>query len=442
MLHVFISYAHTAADTWLAERLEFWLDRQGIDVWRDKTDMRLGVRHKAVIDREIARADAAIFIVSPAWDERDWTQWELGRVATHDPRGERIARIPIYRVPIAQLPEGPQPELASYNGLAWYDGSHDDAACFWQLLQSLRGVDPGLEDTWAASGAPLVAELPARGTAAMPSIPPKPKRPRWVKPSLECGRGGEWLTVQQMYSASHHQISIVAAPRHEAHESFVERIEKKLIESAAPPIKRVFWPNRPVKQDDFLERLVVALAPGGEGSIDELPKLFGRLLAQSNAILLHDLIDSRLDDPKLVRYYTEWLPELLPKDADAHRLKCVQPVAWSPAGAATRLGRRVSAALKLHGLSDWLCARDERQARLLVRNLSSDAVKSLPIDLSPIVEVDVLKFCEAKGIEGDAREELLGRTRRGDSIRTSEDVLAAIDTYFDEHPAIAAGEQR
>jgi hypothetical protein len=445
MTRVFISYAHTTADTWLAERLELWLDRQGIDVWRDATSIRPGENFEKKIDEAIQTMDAMIFIVSPEWRVgREWTGWELERLAAHDPAGERITRIAIYRVPLAQLPQGPPARLFKYDSIQWEDGKHDDGACFWKLLCGLdHDRELGLEHTWSERGKPLVAELPVRDKAAAPPIPRKPRPRRPEKPSLECGRGDEWLMVQQMYSASHHQISVVAAQRHEAHETFVERIEKKLIANASPPIKRVDWPTRPINRQDYLECLVAALSPRGRaGLVDDLPKLFERLLAESNAILLHDLIDSRFDDEKLIRYYTEWLPELLPKNAESHRLKCVQPVAWNPAGGAMKLGRDLSSTFRLRGLSDWFVAPEERLARLFVSRLASagQTVKSIPIDLTPIDEDDVLMFCNMKGIDGAAREEILRRTRRGGAIQTSEQVLAAIDTYFDEQSAITAGE--
>lgn len=444
MTRVFISYAHTAADSWLAERLEFWLDRQGISVWRDKTGIKPGEDYETKIDAAIAASDAAVFIVSAEWHVREWTNWELERTAQHDPTGGRIPRIAIYRVPMSQLP--PRARLLKYHAIQWEEGVHDDGACFWQLLHGLRRGEGelGLEHTWAASGAPFVAEVPQRSNAQAQKLR-KPKPRRAEKPSLECGRGDEWLMVQQMFSSASHQISIVAAQRHEAHDTFVERIEKKLIANAAPPIRRVDWPTRPINQQDYYECLAAALSPREvAASVDELPKLFERLLADSNAILLHPLIEDRFDDEKLVRYYTEWLPALLPKDGEVYRLKCVQPVAWTPAGGAKKLGRELSSALKLRGVADWFCAPDERLARLFMTRLGSakTSLKSTPIDLTPIDEEDVATFCVMKGIEGAEREEILRRTRRGGAIQTSAQVLFAIDTYFDEHAAAAAGEQR
>jgi hypothetical protein len=66
-MQVFISYAHTPADTELARYLAARLRDAGIDAWLDEASLAGGSRLQADIQRAIAASNAGVFLVSPSW---------------------------------------------------------------------------------------------------------------------------------------------------------------------------------------------------------------------------------------------------------------------------------------------------------------------------------------------------------------------------------------
>jgi len=81
---------------------------------------------------------------------------------------------------------------------------------------------------------------------------------------------------------------------------------------------------------------------------------------------------------------------------------------------------------------EWLCTVEERKAKELIGRIAAATAitkePAPPVFLSAIDGDDVREFCTAEHL-GDHREALLQRTRRGERVRTSSDVLYAIDEY-------------
>jgi 8-oxo-dGTP pyrophosphatase MutT (NUDIX family) len=73
---VFISYAHEDSAR-LANSLVKALEREGFEVWYDRSSLEPGSSLRASIERGIARARLSIVIISPAFLRRGWPLLEL-----------------------------------------------------------------------------------------------------------------------------------------------------------------------------------------------------------------------------------------------------------------------------------------------------------------------------------------------------------------------------
>lgn len=81
----FLSYAHTPADERLAFYIESRLCAAGVGVWMDTSSLNAGQPTRQAIQDAAAGSDHGVFIVSPLWLTRDWTEWELGLFEARDP---------------------------------------------------------------------------------------------------------------------------------------------------------------------------------------------------------------------------------------------------------------------------------------------------------------------------------------------------------------------
>lgn len=429
MSRVFISYAHTQADTALARNLESWLTAAGMVPWLDDARMWPGINFDDAIPAAIETADAAIFLISNEWLARDWTREEIRLLALRDPTGKAIPRIGLFRVPRKELEKKALPELSRFLTLAWLDGqgSDADAEALYRIYCGIVKQEPGSPSGWLKKGTALML---GAGTP-LPSPKPPSLRPRLADryPSLECGRSNEFESVRQSYEERYHQVAIIAAPTGEAHDRFQLRIREK-IEKPAPIIRDIDWSPRPVTRDDYLERLLRALSDEQRFTIDDLPRLLREMLTERNVILMHRTLNaSDYDDPRLIDYYARWLPEQVGKAQPNFNVKCIQPVEWNPAGSFRRMARNLTASF---GGSDWFCTVQERDGLAFIEKvLANDSVvKPTKILLSPVMDADVERFCTIKRYSAAEREEIRARTRRCPAVKTSQDVLNAIDDYI------------
>lgn len=167
---------------------------------------------------------------------------------------------------------------------------------------------------------------------------PGPTPPRTDRPSLTCGRGLQWNEVCQIGPARQHVLVLVSGGQGQDPEHFQERIRVFLAPPPPRSILQVGWPTRPASKAEFFERLAEALNPGRSS----LKETIAERLRSQNVLLLHDCVDVRFEDENLVRYYTEWLPELLDGQVHNGRLKCVQPIEWNNAASGSFIQRLLS----------------------------------------------------------------------------------------------------
>ncbi len=440
MTRVFISYAHTDADTALARNLEKWLAAAGVEPWLDESRNWPGKNLEHAIPAAVDQSDAAIFLISRAWIERDWTHKEIQLFARRDPDGDTIPRIGVFRAPRRDLEIGAPAELSRFVTLDWIDGCgrETEAETLYRLYCGILRQEPGSPSGWVAKGLPFMNGDGAVAPPAPPRLHPRPVRPD-PYPSLECGRANEFMSVKQSYVERYHQVAVIAAPSGEAHDRFQRRIRQKM--EPPPVIHDVDWSPLPVTRDDYLERLLRALTDDKNDSIDDLRRVLRDKLSNQNVILMHRTLESSdYDDPLLLQYYTQWLPEQVAAAQPVYCLKCIQPVRWDAARGFRTLARRLASLL---GRRNWFCTDQERDALVFMDNVlaTQSAVRPTKIPLSPVMEADVEQFCTIKQFSAADREEIRVRTRRGPRVRTSEDVLSAIDNYLlnVRRPVVAEG---
>jgi hypothetical protein len=323
-------------------------------------------------------------------------------------------------------------ELSRFVTTEWVDGDDrlSDYARFYEIYCGVLRRAPGFESIWDAEGRKLVQKLPApRPRPASPIPKAKPDD----FPSIDCGRAREWQRVQMTYPAEQHQITVIAAAEDEGHHHFIHRIRRRLEANPSPAIKLVDWSPRPLTRGDYLERLLRGLTDDERAVVEDLPALLREMLSERNVMVIHPLLDTRHEDPRLLDYYTKWLPEQLAAAQPSFRLKCIQPVAWRRAEGVRSLAGRLVGAMR-RNVPDWLSGAEERKARELISRIATpnplaDAPVP-PVFLSAIDESDVEEFCINKRLRQADRDALLARTRRGETIHSSSDILCAIDDYM------------
>jgi hypothetical protein len=412
-MHVFISYAHTPADSELARYLAARLRDLKIDAWLDEESLTAGGLLQADIERAIAASDAAVFLMSPSWAASEWTAFEVEQFKKRDPAV--VKRIPVFRLPRERVTV--PPALTNMTGVVWLEGDLDNDARFWELHCALTATAPGPSAEWSLRGRTLSAS-----SAAIP--PPRRSTPAApVRPSLRCNRALQWKTVDDLATDTSHEIILVPGVTGQAHEHFLERVQILLRMDPPRSVTTVDWPTRPRSRDEFREALARALnvTPAA------LPRELGLRLARANIVLLHPCLRARFVDDAVVRYYTEWLPELIEESQPLMNLKCLQPVEWPPdAGMAAQL----LTWMRLRGSGE----EDGRpEAEQLIGRVRTGARPALPAirlhDLNDITNDDLNEFCDVMKLSDPQKAWLLSRiTMR--SPKTPREVFQAIDDYL------------
>jgi hypothetical protein len=412
-MQAFISYAHTPTDTALARYLAARLRDARLDVWLDESSLKAGGLLQADIERAIADSDAGIFLMSQSWAASEWTAFELEQFDKRDPHVVR--RIPIFRSPRERL--SVPPPLVKITGLVWLEDETDNDARFWELYCALTDTAPGPSDEWSARGRRL-------GSSSAPVAPPAVPRPLpSLRPSLRCNRALQWKTVDDLATDTSHELIMVPGVVGQAHEHFLERVQRLLRMDPPRSVTTVDWATRPRSRDEFREALARALNVPPSSLAAEL----GLRLAHSNIVLLHPCLRARFLDDALVQYYTVWLPELIAECQPRMNLKILQPVEWPPdSGVAAQL----MTWLRLRGSA----SDDGRpQAQQLMGQVRAGSGAALPFirlhDLSDITDDDLNEFCDVMKLNDRQKTWLLSRISMR-SPKTPRDVFQAIDDYL------------
>jgi len=416
---VFISYAHTVPDAALASYVAKRLKASGIGVWFDVESLPAGTPLEAGLEKGIAESDHGIFIVSKSWlpRDRDYTAYELDQFARRDQQGLTVRRIPIFREPRAQLSIPPQ--LTRMAGFEWLDTDRDLDARFWQLFCAVTGDALGDPDSWSEKGRALVG----RQAAPPPPPPPQPHPPVAAPPSLRCDRAVQWSAVDVHAVEPVHELLLLPGTIGQAHEHFVQRIQRYLRADPPRAIVPVDWETRPRSQGEFLEALGGSLQVPTDGVVARL----GELLSRANVFLLHRCIGAHFVDASLTSYYTTWLPELLQQCKPQNHLKCIQPIEWPR----ERRGfTQMLTWLRLGGRDDENGREDAERLIETVRNRVAAPLRAFRIhDLVDITDDELRYFCDLINLTPVQRDWLLARIHSADAI-TPKQIFEAIDKYL------------
>jgi hypothetical protein len=420
-IQVFVSYAHTPADSALATCVAASLRSVGIDVWLDEATLSGGDLLQDAIEKAIAASHHGLFIVSQSWLNREWTQFELELFARRDPN--IVRRIPIFRAPRRDLVI--PPALIRVTGFEWFDDDRNVDARLWEAYCAVTDTPPGSRDDWAGCW---------RGLAKQGAAAPRPITASCdarQRPSLCCDRAVQWNAVEQICLERAGHVMLLPGCMGQAHDHFVERIQRLLRLDPPRSMVTIDWPTRPRRQDEFLEALARALGVAPEAVAGEL----GERLAYNNLLLLHPCIRARFVDQPLVQYYTEWLPELVGRAHGDMHVRCVQPVEWprEPGG--------VAQVLSWLGLKERPAETEGRaEAEALIEKVKDGAPPTLRAirlrDLADLTQDDLVEFCELVRLTQAQRAWLLARVA---SRRASDpcDIFQALDDFLPDARSIA-----
>ena len=416
MSTVFISYVHE--DAQFARSLAAALRSAGVEPWLYEHRNNPGDPLEETLHAAIARAECGVFLVAPRFAKSDYCMNELRIFAEHF---SHLRRIPVLRRPRKEL-EIPALLGARLVAMEWIDGVTNCDEAIYELLCAIRGekVKPDRVQ-WAALGRAATASMPAEFLAP----PADPYVTSAQYESLRCDRAREWMAFEDIYPGPSHHVVLLGGTPADAHDYFVVRIERYLRVQPAFERAQVDWRLRPRTKGECFERLDRALQHAGPSGLVARLRYWMR---EKNLILIHLPIEDRYEDPILVSYYREWLPELMDEVKPVRRLKCIQPVVWTSPP-------RVAAALRqwFGGTPpQWLLSGAEKNGRALIERM--EAIPSAStltefIELGPIHETDVRQFCRTARLAPVDTETLLDeiRDRR---ITTPRALIDHIDQFI------------
>ena len=267
---------------------------------------------------------------------------------------------------------------------------------------------------------PTVTAVPARL-----GMPPRPA----VRPSLRCDRTPQWTSVDDLATDGFNDLILIPGVAGQDHDHFVQRIQYLLRMDPPRSMLRIDWPTRPGSREEYLE----LLARPFRVPVTSLAAEIAERLSHENLILLHPCIRARFVDQTLVRYYTEWLPQLIAGRRLGLNLKCVQPIEWP------RESRRFDQLLSWMRVRPSIDTDGKLQAEQLihlVRRAAGPAMRVVRLeDLKDITDEDLDKFCELVDLNGEQRHWLLTRIRMRKPAH-AKDVFQAIDDYLPDARSI------
>ena len=415
---VFISYAHTRADTALAKCVAAALRGAGIGVWLDEATLSGGDLLQGAIEKAIAASQHGIFLVSPSWINREWTQFELEQFARRDPNVVR--RIPIFRAPRRDLVV--PPALVRVTGFEWLEDDQDVDARLWELYCAVTDTPPGPSEAWASQW----RGLPKRGPA-----PPRPivsTANARLRPSLRCNRAVQWSAVDELAVDQTNELILIPGCVGQAHDHFVERIQRLLRLDPPRSMVTVDWPTRPRSRDEYLEALGRALDVAPASIAGE----FAERLAYNNLLLLHPCIRARFADESVVKYYTEWLPDVVEQAHADMKLKCVQPIEFP----AESPGRSLLSWLRVG--TPPMDTRSDADALMTTLRLSTRAaLRTIRLrDLADVTHDDLVEFSEFSGLTGTQRAWLLAQIEARHAV-LPKDIFQTLDDCLPDARSMA-----
>lgn len=132
---VFISYSHDDG-TWVWDELLPRLEGEGLKVCIDDRDFEIGVPILSNIEQAVDNSRHTLIVLTPAWVESAWTEFESLLAGAADPAGRRRKLFPLKLKPCEP------PSRIAMLAHADFTQSHDRADQFARLLRQLQSIPP------------------------------------------------------------------------------------------------------------------------------------------------------------------------------------------------------------------------------------------------------------------------------------------------------------
>jgi len=132
---VFISHASEDKEDFVRP-LANALDESGLDVWYDEFELEIGDSLRDSIDRGLANSDYGIVVLSEAYFEKDWAQYELNGLVARDIDGDKVILPVWYQINTDQVVNN-SPSLADKYALQSDGEDINDIAS--QLQDAIEG---------------------------------------------------------------------------------------------------------------------------------------------------------------------------------------------------------------------------------------------------------------------------------------------------------------
>ena len=438
---VFVSYAHPDRD--FAVDLAHQLGRAGLQVWFDEEQVPAGAPVQETLARAVSEARHAVFVITDAWLDRDWTEWEL-ELFQADRQAGRIA-IPLLRIPRDVKRLGPY--LSKQNALDWPADDPQPQARLWQVLCGLRQEPAGPRDAWSERARQALGE--GRNGPALQARTPAEREARTVLAArqgahvaLTCDRSPQWGALTTCAATEGSQALFVTGAQGQGHEVFFERVAQCLPKDPRRRIRTVRWgPLTPASQGPFLAALAEAL-DCRQCRPEQLAAALRTQLADQNLVLLHrPVFEEEFADDALALYYTRWLPELLahvealdatPGSGSRGGLKLVQGIAWCRSSPLTSGAAWLLRRLGAGGSTGWAKnALEKGDALAALGRIRRQADPRLPIvlldELQDLCREDVEQWSLL--LPAAERGRIVDRVMHG--ARDSADILQRITELYE-----------
>ena len=430
---VFVSYARSDGSAFVAD-LVGRLKSAGFKVWYDQEQMRGG----SIVDDALAdglrKSRHAIFVLTRAWLQKDYTTWEL-EVFTEQDKDRR--RVPVSLIG-APRKEDLGPRLHRLDWIEWPADADPDER-FWLVYCGLRDLAPEDRSHWKAKGLEAQAKAGLLGTAPQPLLRRDESTAAAVieveaADVFGCDRDPQWGVLAKHAAKKTSEVIFIVGELRQAHDAFLARIQHCLPKDPPRRIVSVRWdpPYTPIGRGQFIAPLQRAFECRNDAQL--IAELRSQLTDQNLLLVHRPIAQDAFDRDDLVSYYTEWLPELVHEaDPDAlvddriFGLKAIQAVAWQPSSLLG--GLRSLMPWRGRGAADTKASA--QAAEDMLASLRRGAHPLLPIvvldQLDDITREDVMRWSESLPSRYD-RDRIVAQvmTGAGDSAA----ILEKIATLF------------
>lgn len=381
----------------------------------------------------IRRSAAGLFLVSEAWLQSDYCQWEAEVFQEQHQKARPM--IPLLRIQrkISELPHF----FTVPHSLEWFEREPTEAL-FWLVHCALSDKAPGPLATWEGEGRKALGPEGMRraGRPVRPKADPVEDashraRLGYAWAALRCDRASQWHEIEVHAQLPRHEVLFIQGARDEAPELFLQSVEHCFPESPPRLIVPVPWnmDSPPNTRGEFREALAKAL-PWPEPNLEHALREW---LWDRNLVLVHrPILHGALEEDALEDYYLGLLPSLLPETRETRGfLKVVQGVAWDSPNLAMSLLARAACRL---GLSQrpWMnLALEQGRVERFLQRMEGLADARLPVfplpPLKPITPEDVERW--SRLLEpGRDRSAVVREILRG--AKSSADILARAARQF------------